>query len=89
MATPTEHLTQAGKESDAVAAMTDDGCSPEFSAKALEATIRENEGMGRKRGARRSSPSGKTETRRLGDDGQRSGGGWRSVDRCRVVGVVL
>jgi hypothetical protein len=42
--------------------------SSELADTALEATIRENEGMGRKRGARQSSPSGKTESRWLRDD---------------------
>jgi hypothetical protein len=57
------HLRGRGRLSAALAMAGSGGSSPELTRIVLEATIREDRGMGRKRGARRSSPSGNTETR--------------------------
>jgi hypothetical protein len=47
--------------------------SPELAGAALEATTRHGRGMGRKRGARQSSPSGQTESSQLGGEDRRGG----------------
>jgi hypothetical protein len=63
--------------------------SPKLAETALDATNQENESMGRKRRARRSSPRTKTGRRHLRNNSQRGGGRRCSGDRCRAAGVVL